>query len=81
MIDDDDELRARLGAIADEGAPRLDERARERVLATVEREGPALVRGPRVRWIGAAVVLAEAAAALLLVAFRETGPTASGPAW
>ncbi len=80
MIDDDDDLRGRLGALADEGAPRLDERARERVLATVEREGPALVRGPRVRWIGAALALAAAAAALLFVAVRATSPTASGPA-
>lgn len=80
MIDDDDELRGRLRALADEGAPRLEERARARVLARVEREGPALVRGSRLPWIGGALALAAAAALLLVVATRADGPFTGGPA-
>ncbi|MCB9597786.1 MAG: tetratricopeptide repeat protein [Sandaracinaceae bacterium] len=81
MIDDDDDLRGRLGALADEGAPRLDEAARRRVLTRVEAEGPALVRGSRGRWYGLAIGLAAAAALILwVVSSRPAEPVAEGPA-
>ncbi|MEZ4336385.1 MAG: tetratricopeptide repeat protein [Sandaracinaceae bacterium] len=84
MIDDDPsddlDLRGRLAALADEGAPRLDDLARARVLDRVEREGPRLLRQRRFGWIAGTALLAAAAAAVLFVALRSREPVASGPA-
>lgn len=78
----DDELRGRLSALADEGAPHLDEVARERVLDRVQQEGPAHVaraRWGRIAGIGGALAAAAAVVFFIATTDRPRAPVAPAP--
>ncbi|MBW2462131.1 MAG: FecR domain-containing protein, partial [Deltaproteobacteria bacterium] len=74
-----DELRDRLGQVADEGTSELSDAARERVLEAVRRQGPATVRAARSQRVLATAVAGLAIAAAVALAFVATRSDRGSP--
>ncbi|HEX4338981.1 MAG TPA: FecR domain-containing protein [Polyangiaceae bacterium] len=71
----DERLRGHIQGLAEAEEPTLDEAARERILALIREEGPAIVRSARRRRfaIASSAALSVAAAAAALFIFRHPG--------
>jgi hypothetical protein len=76
----DDAFRRRVGALAASDPRRLDEGARERIVARVAAEGPALARRARRIRVGAAIAIpALAAAAVAGILVGQRSPSREAP--